>query len=249
MERYNYIIIDDEVQSHLALRHHFKPYPNYFCKTTFFNPERALLYLQEHDVDLIFLDIEMPEMSGFQFLEALQKEIFVVIFTAFENKYSLEAHHYYDKDLVFFSNKAQFSYYLPKIIARFEKMFNEKKLVNRVKLLSKNEILTFPQKVNNKTVLLEDIVYIEVYGHNTVLKIKNQEEEILRIPMRDILDFLPAHLFFQIKRNMIINVGHLTALTDSTVCVEGQHYMVSQRNRKKIISALKVQKQNLLENY
>ena len=249
MERYHYIIIDDEIQSQLKLNHYFKSYKNYKCKAVFSNPELALQYLQENEVDLIFLDIEMQEMNGFQFLEALQKDILVVIFTAFENKYSVEAHHYYDKELVFFSNKAQISYYLPKIIARFEKMFIEKKIVNRVKLISKNEILTFPQKINNKTIFLEDIVYIEVIGHHTILKIKNQEEEIIRTPMRDLLDFLPAHIFFQIRRNMIINVRHLTAFTDSTVCVEGQHYIISKRNRKTIVPALLTQKQELLKNY
>jgi len=247
MERYNFIIIDDEYPSHLALLHHFKSYSNYKCIAAFSNPEKALLFLQENEVDLIFLDIEMPEMNGFRFLEALQKNIFVVILTAYVDKYSLEAHHYYDKELVFFSNKAQISYYLPKIITRFEKMFYEKKVMDRVKRISKNEILTFPKKINNKTILLEDIVYIEVIGHHTILKMRNQEEEVFRITIRQLLNFLPANLFFQIKRNMIINIRHVTAFTDSTICIASRHHIVSIKKRKEIISELKVQKQKLFE--
>ena len=249
MERYNYIIVDDENQSHIKLRNHFKPYKNYTCVATFSNPEKALLFLSKHEIDLIFLDIEMPQMSGFQFLEALQKNIFVVIFTAFESKYCLEAHHYYDKDLVFFSNKAQFSYYLPKIITRFEKMFKDKKVVERVKQLSKNEIILFPKKIEKKTVALEDILYIEVIGHNIILKTKNNKEFITHMTLRELLSFLPVHIFFQIKRNMIVNIEHITAFTDFTVCVGGQHHTIAIRKQQEIIPKLIAQKQKLIENY
>jgi len=249
MERYDYIIVDDESQSHLSLFHHFKPYDKYKCVAAFSNPQEALLFLHENEIDLIFLDIEMPEMNGFQFLEALQKNVFVVIFTAFENRYCLEAHRYYDKDLVFFSNKAQFSYYLPKIITRFEKMYKEKKVVERVKQLSINDICTFPKKIDKKTIALEDIVYIEVVGHNIILKTKNNREFITRMTLRELLSFLPVHIFFQIKRNLIVNIEYVTAFTDSTVCIGEQHHTISIRKQQEIIPKLIAQKQKLLKNY
>ena len=248
MEKFKYIIIDDEHPSHLKIQCHFKKHTKYQQVATFYNPKKALQFLQENEVDLIFLDIEMPEMNGFQFLETLQKHVFVVILTAYQEKYSNVAHQYYDKNLVFFSNKAQFSYYLPKIIARFEKMYREKEVLNRVNLLSKNEIKTFPKKINNKTILLEEIIYIEVIGHNVVLKIKNNKELITRMALRDLLNILPVHIFFQIRRNTIINIGHVTAFTKSTVCIEGEHHIISEKKRKEVVSKLLAQKQTLFEN-
>lgn len=249
MERYKYIVVDDEYPSHLAVQHHFSNYPNYDFVANFFYPEEALIFLKENKIDLIFLDIEMPKMNGFQFLEALEKEIFVVILTAYENKHSLEAHKYYDKDLVFFSNKAQFFYYLPKIIARFEKMYAEKAMLQRVNQLSKNEISTFPKKIKNKLILLADITHIIVCGHNIVLKMKNGEEIIHRITLRELLGILPLHIFYQIRRNILINIGHVTSFTDSTVCVDNQHFMISLRNRKEVVLALKTQQNILYKNY
>jgi len=222
MERYKYIIVDDEYPTHLTVQHHFKPYPNYECAGTFLGPQKALIYLQDNDIDLIFLDIKMPEMNGFQFLETLQKNIFVVILTAYQEEYGLEAHQYYDKDLVSFSNKAQFFYYLPKILARFEKMYDEKKVIDRAKQLFKNEIKTFPKMKSDKAILLADIVYVTVIGHNMVLKMKNGEEIIYRMTLLELLDILPTDFFFQIRRNILINIEYVTSFTNSSVCVGGQ---------------------------
>jgi len=249
MKNFKYVVIDDEFPSHLTVRQYFKAYPNYTCAATFCSPEKALLFLQEHEIDLIFLDIEMPEMNGFQFLEALKKSIFVVIHTAYPEKYGLDAHNYYEKDLVFFSNKAQFSYYLPKIITRFEKMHVEKEMIDRINQLSKNEIYTFPKMFKNKPILLVDILMITVIGHNIVLKMRNGDEIIFRMTLREIMGFLPTNIFLQIRRNEIINVLQITAFTDTTVCLNDKHLHISTRKQKEIVQFLKAQKQELYKNY
>jgi len=248
MEKYKYIIIDDEPRLHFKLRSNIGFYVKYKCAATFYDPAEALLYLQKNEVDLIFLDVKMPIMSGFQFLEALQKNIFVVILTAYAEKYSLDAHQYIDKDLVFFSNKAQIKYYLPKIIARFEKMYKEKEVVQRVEKLSKNEIHTFPKKIKNKTILLKDIIYIEVIGHNIVLHTKNREEIVFRMALREAMGFLPVHIFKKISRSEIINLEYVTAFTKTTVNILEKHLSISKSHRKEIVHAFKAQKQQLLDN-
>jgi DNA-binding LytR/AlgR family response regulator len=249
MERYKYIIIDDEYPLHLTVQHHFNAFPNYKCAATFLNPKQALFFLQTHEIDLIFLDIEMHEMNGFQFLEDLQKKIFVVILTAYPNEYSLEAHNYYDKDLVFFTNKAQLSYYFSKIITRFEMMYTNKKILNRVNQLSTNEITTFPIMMNNAAIPLADILHFKVFGHNIILTMKNEEEIVFRMTLHELIDIIPSNIFFQIRRNIIINIEYVTSFTDTSVCIADQHFIISVRNREKIVSALKAQRSLLYKNY
>ena len=249
MEKYKFIIVDDEFPLHLTMKNHLKPYPKYEFVKSFFDPEEALIFLKDNHIDLIFLDIKMPKMNGFQFLEALNKPVFVVILTAYQEEYSLDAHHYYmDKDLVFFSNKAQIGYYLPKIIARFEKMYEERKIVNRVNQLAKNEIDIFPKKTNGISIAFADIVLIEVIGHNIVLKMNNQEEFVFRMTFRKLISFLPQKIFFQIKRNLIINIGYVTAFTETTVCIAEQHYTISSKIKTDVIQTLNKQKQILCKN-
>jgi len=239
MEKYKYIIIDDDIHAHLTVSYHFKSLKNYTCAAAFYNPKDAFKFLQENEIDLIFLDIEMPEVNGFQFLEALNKNIFVVILTAYSEKYSHEAHQYYEKDLIFFTNKAQLIFYFPKIIERFEKLYAEKEKLNRINQLSKNEIQTFPKKVKNQAIQLIDIVVIEVVGHNIVLKMNNKEELVFRMSFRELKLFLPVEQFFQIRRNIIINVKYVTAFNDITVCLREHHFKISSRNQKEIIAKLK----------
>jgi len=239
MEKYKYIIIDDEHLSQLAVLQRFKDYPNYFCAATFYNPKEALDYLQKNNLDLIFLDIEMPEMNGFQFLESLKQDIFVVILTAYPDKYSLEAHKFYEGNLIIFSNKSQLVYYFPKIITRFEKLYAEREMIHRINKLSKNQIQTFPKKVGDMTILLTDIRIIEVVGHHIVLKMKQGEEHIFRMTFSELNKFLPKNLFFRVRRNIIINIIYVTAINDTTVCLGENHFVISMKFNSNILSDLK----------
>jgi len=240
MEKYKYIIVDDDHPAHLVFTHYFNEYPDYECVGKFYNPIEALDFLQEHKVDLIMLDIEMQEMTGFQFLEALEKKVFVAFITAFPKKYAEDSHKYYfDKDLVIFCNKSQLNYFFPKIIARFEKMAQEKEILEKINGLCNNDVHTFPKPINGKSVFLSDILYIEIIGHYCVLKMKNNKENITRMSMGELTDCLPEQIFLQISRSKIINILHTTAFTDTTVCIAGYYFNVSRTNRKKVIQVLR----------
>jgi len=239
MERYKYIVIDDDISTHLSVNQNFKSYSNYFCAGIFYNPLDALEYLKKNQIDLIFLDIEMPEMNGFQFLEALQQEIFVVILTAYPDRYSLGAHEFYEGNLVKYANKAQLSYLFPKIIAHFEKKCTEREIVHRIKQLYKNETHIFPKKVNNKSLYYIDIRIIKVVGHHIALKMKSGEEHIFRMSFSKLKTILPESLFFRINRNIIINIMYVTALNDTTICLEEDHFVISLNFNENIVADLR----------
>jgi len=245
MKNYKYIVVDDELPALVVVKHYLKKYPNYVCAAIFSDPLKALEFIQKNEIDLIFLDIDMPLMDGFQFLETLNKRIFVVFITAYPDRFSFDAHQYYDKDLVFFANKAQFSYYLPKIIIRFEKMYNEKEIINRVHSITENKIQTFPIMLNKKAIPLQDIIHILVIGHNIVLKMTNNEELVYRISFKELIKILPPQLFLRISRNRIINIFHVTAFTNTTVCVGDEHFGISLKCRKEIVAQLQSKREIL----
>jgi len=242
MKKFTYTIIDDEFPSHLSVKHQLKKYSNYQCIGTFYESEKALTYLQDHDVDLIFLDIEMPNMNGFQFLEALKKNIFVVILTSYPEKYSLSAHNFYlDRDLLFYTNKAQFSYYLPKIVEHFERMYSEREAIDRIGLITKSEITTFPKKANKENIQLADILFITVIGHHLVLKMNDDKEFIFRMNLKELMSFLPASTFLLISRNTVVNIVKITSFSDTTISINEHHFFLSTPKQKRVIETLKTQ--------
>jgi DNA-binding LytR/AlgR family response regulator len=147
----------------------------------------------------------------------------------------------FDKDLVFFASKAQFLYYLPKIITRFEKMHEKKSMLDRIDQLSKNEIHTFPKMFKKESIPLKEILFFTIIGHNIVLKLKNGQEEVCRMTLNELKGFLPPTTFLQIKRNVIVNTLFITAFTDTTLCVMDHHFRISVRRRKEVVSFIRSQ--------
>jgi DNA-binding LytR/AlgR family response regulator len=128
-------------------------------------------------------------------------------------------------------------------------MYAEKEVIDRVYQLAQNDIKFFPKKINNKSISLADIILIFVVGHNIILRINTKEEIVFRIPFCELIKILPGNIFFKIQRNTIINIGYVTAFTDTTVCIADQHFTISKKIQKEVIKALQMQKQILCNNY
>jgi len=78
------VIVDDERLARAELRSLLEEHPSVEIQAEFGNPKEAVTYLNENAIDLLFLDIQMPEMDGFQVLEALDKAPEVIFTTAYD---------------------------------------------------------------------------------------------------------------------------------------------------------------------
>src|SRR5210317_1070346 len=87
----NCVIIDDEPAAIDVLKFHLSSIPFVVLKKTFRDPLDALEYLQQHTVDLVFLDINMPKLSGISFPKFLQNPPLIIFTTAY-SEYALESY-------------------------------------------------------------------------------------------------------------------------------------------------------------
>ena len=92
MEKLKAILIDDELSSLQNLRQKLDEFcPDLQVVATAQKPEEAMLLIKHHKPDVIFLDIEMPKMSGFRMLDELGECDFEIIFTTAYNHYAIDA--------------------------------------------------------------------------------------------------------------------------------------------------------------
>lgn len=203
---YTYIIVDDDLFSSKLLEKSLELlHKDLIHDNTFSDSQAALDYLKECDVDIVFLDIQMPDINGLE-LRNKVKENIEIIFTTASSKYALQA---------FDGNVTD---YLVKPI-------NEKHLTRAIKKAKKNvelrrqlEIKSSPIlqtelqiKHNNKThkICIDEILYIESKKECLAYHINNGETLIKYGSLYKIEAELPKDFFIRIHRSFIVNKSYL----------------------------------------
>jgi DNA-binding LytR/AlgR family response regulator len=116
----NCIVIDDEEGAHLVLGHYLKSFSSLALCASFYNAIEAMEYIHEKPVDLIFLDINMPGVSGMDMLEAMSDPPLVVLTTAY-TEYALQSYKYQVVDyLVKPFDLPQFTAAIHKVLRRYK---------------------------------------------------------------------------------------------------------------------------------
>ena len=100
--KFTYISVDDEKATHLILDHFLKSCPDLLFKGHFSDPLVALHYLNENQIDLLFLDVDMPYLNGFELLDQMQNRPLTIMITAHAQKYALNGYQYIDKGVIDF---------------------------------------------------------------------------------------------------------------------------------------------------
>jgi DNA-binding LytR/AlgR family response regulator len=166
-------------------------------KGSFSNALDAMEYLRNHQIDLIFLDIHLPKLSGIDFLTVLNKKPFVIITTAFPD-YALQG---YELEVVDYLLKP-FS---------FERFL---KAVLKVERLAENTSISAESKIPESIVIksgydfiklkLDDITYIQADGDYSHIFCKNKKHHV-SYSLKYWKDKLPVNQFIQIHRSYIVN--------------------------------------------
>jgi DNA-binding LytR/AlgR family response regulator len=195
----------------------------------FTNVNDAVNFLNEHRVDLIFLDVEMPGDDGFKLLDRIVYSPKVILTTS-KTEYAYNAFEYHVTDFL----KKPFTY------QRFQESIGKLAFSedNRKKESTDDHIYI---KTDGKLVRLnnEDILYIESMGdyvkfvladkkyvsHNTI---KNLEEKI------------NAAVFLKIHRSYIVNMKKVQNIRDNTLVINGSELPISKANRAEVLKRLNV---------
>ncbi|MFK7949634.1 MAG: LytR/AlgR family response regulator transcription factor [Saprospiraceae bacterium] len=229
------IVVDDEALARKLLEKYISQIPNLELIAMCKNPMEAAAVLQEQSVDVMFLDIQMPQITGISFLKSLNQKPFVVFTTAYE-KYALEG---YSLDVVDYLLKP-FS---------FERFFQA---VNKVsERLQSSQVTIAKAKVENNTkdyilvksehrvhrLKFSEIDYIESMQAYVAFHIG--EKRILSLnTMKKLERELPISQFIRIHKSYIVAINKVELLEGNQVVIGKSKLPIGASYRERVLKGI-----------
>lgn len=194
----------------------------------FNNPLKAIQVLQEQSIDLVFLDIQMPGLSGLQLIQSIPNKPMFILVTAYE-KFALEG---FDLNVVDYLVK-------PVPLDRFIKACNKAWELHNLKTQSKqpsdqNTPDYFFVNVDYSLlkIVRSDIIYIEGLKDYVKIHLKSSTKPIVpRITMKGLEELLPDSQFIRIHKSYIVSINSITAVRKNSVFIGTLELPVSENYR------------------
>lgn len=235
MSSINCMIVDDEPLAIQLLKEHIKQMPQLHCVASSQNPIEALHILKEQDIDLLFLDIQMPLLTGIELVKSLQRPPSIIFTTAFRDfaveSYELKAVDYLMKPITF----SRFFQAVNKFIDQKQ---SEKEEVEELisDEFTKSSIYV---NVNKKyvKVIFSEIKYIE--SVKDYIHIHTSDDTIItREKISNFENKLPAP-FMRIHRSFIVNLSKISAFTSHDIEIGNKEIPIGSSYKEEVISRLK----------
>jgi DNA-binding LytR/AlgR family response regulator len=229
------LIIDDEPLAIKLIRTHLSKLESFEIAGECNNALKAIEFLRKEKIDLMFLDINMPEITGIEFLKSIPNPPYVIITTAYR-EYAIEG---YDLDVVDFLLK-------PISFERFLKAIN--RYCNRTRLITgdggKNSDKDVKQQVfiqdgkNIYKLNYEDILYFEGYGEY-VKVITTAKTYMVRESLTEFEQKLSPDSFLRIHKSYIVNLKKITGFSTIHVLLKDIEIPIGRIFREKVVGILK----------
>lgn len=227
------LIVDDNDIARTTLAHLAKQIPYLTIVNEYSNAIEAYHYLQTNPVDLIFLDIEMPEMTGIELTKTLSGKDTIIIFTSSNKEYALEA---FELNIADYILKPITPARFLQAMSKAKAIFDSKKENVQV---NKDEFLFVRDSNITRRLKLDDIFYAEAMGDYVKFYTK---EKMFAIhgTMKSAEERLPKDHFIRVHRSYIIAVGKIDTLQDGGIMINGKFIPLADAYRKALNTRMNV---------
>lgn len=207
------IIIDDEAKGRMALKQKLQDY----CKEVQVageaeNGETGIKLIEKIKPDIVFLDIEMPRMDGFEMLHRLPEKNFHLIFTTAYDQYAIKAIKYAAFDyllkpvdieelkMAIAKIHSQKQPYTDKKLTLLDQNLHSKNAFNKIAISTLDGLLFFE---------IKDIVQLEANSNYTTLHFVNGAKLVASKTLKDFEELLPTDIFFRVHHSHLINLNYI----------------------------------------
>lgn len=205
------IIVDDDPISVKVLEAFIQKTDLLTLANTFNNPISALSYITANGVDLIFLDIEMPEMNGIQFIQTLNQNHPQIILTTSQTNFAIEA----------YNNNVSDYLVKPFDYSRFHKAIVKVKEITSKKTSSHSNIQSLFVKEGStiKKINIQDILWVESTGD--YIKIQTKIEKIVvHSTLSSFEKRLPPNEYIRVHRSYIVRIDQIETIEDDAIAIK-----------------------------
>jgi len=235
----NAVIVDDEPKAIQSLSWELTNFSDEITIIdTFSSPEDALEFLKHNTPDCLFLDIQMPTMDGFQFLDKLTNRDFPVIITTAYDEYAIKAlkHEAIDyllkpidsddlNDTIEKINKFNSKIFSIEKIEQLLLTINGAQTQQKITINSDGKLLFFN---------IDDIVFVQSDGNYSTINLVNNQKKVVTKKLKDINNLLPQNSFFRTHNSYIVNLHKIKEFlkTEGYLIMESNHKIPVARQRK-----------------
>ena len=222
-------IIDDEPLAASLLESYVKKTPYLMLQGTYNSAITAMKDLREHPVQLLFLDIQMPELSGIEFAKIIPQETKVIFTTAF-NQYAIDGY------------KVNALDYLLKPISYQDFLLATDKAMdwftsqNKQNLTSEDRFMFVKSDYKLLRVCLDDVMYVEGLKDYVRIYLRSGEKIMSLMSMKKLEEYLPQPEFLRVHRSWIVHMPEVKAI-DRFRIVFGDLFIPISDNYKEQVQA------------
>jgi len=219
------IAIDDEPLALKLISGYITKTPFLELVNTFDNPLSVLEFLENDSVDLIFADIQMPDLTGTEFVRLMEKGPKVVFTTAYE-RYAVEGFKLNAVDYLL----KPFSYEEFVVSAqKVQRLLDlEQKALPQIE--ANNEFLFLKSEYKIRRINFNDILYIEGLKDYIKVFVKNEEKPILSLStLKMVESTLPAKHFMRVHRSFIVNLDKIDTIERSRIVFGKEYIPISEQ--------------------
>lgn len=211
---------------------HLSKTPSITIVGSFSNAMDAFNCLLEQTVDLVFLDINMPEISGISFAKSINKNIKIIFTTAYRD-YAVEG---FELQAVDYLLKPISLDRLLKAVNNYFEIYSNS---NTTQIDKENRVDFMFVRAERKMIKIDFAAIIYIESYSDYLKIHLVKETIVtRMTISTIEAKLPSNKFLRIHRSFIIGINSITSFTNEEVFIKNQSLSISRSYKKEVLNIL-----------
>lgn len=232
--RINCLIIDDEPLAVDVIKSHIEKLDSLHVVATCHRAAEAFDILRTKKIDLLFLDIHMPGLSGLEFLRSLRNPPRVIMTTAFK-EYALEG---YELDIVDYLMKPiSFDRFVKAVNKFFDQQPRDIELHHAKPGCDSNDFMYIRTGKMVHKVLLKNIMYVE--SLKDYVNIHTPERTITaRQTLSSIENMLNEEQFMRIHRSFIISINHINGFTATTISIADKNLPIGRNYKQQVFHQL-----------